>query len=67
MKTSEEEQLVILQTVVALGDFAHDESLKDDARVWITKKEACLLEGFIYGLLQKLYGSAEEEDNRDVH
>ena len=67
MKTGEEEQLVILQTVVALGDFAHDESLKDDAKVWITKKEACLLEGFIYGLLQKLYGSAEEEDNGDVH
>ena len=67
MTTSEEEQLVILQTVVALGDFARDESLKDDARVWITKKEACLLEGFIYGLLQKLYGSAEEEDHRGVH
>lgn len=67
MKTSEEEQKIVLQTVVALGDFARDESLKDDARVWITKKEACLLEGFIYGLLQKLYGSAEEEDNGDVH
>jgi len=67
MTTSKEEQLVILQTVVALGDFAHDESLKDDAKVWITKKEACLLEGFIYGLLHKLYGSAEEEDNGDVH
>jgi len=67
MTTSKEEQMVILQTVVALGDFARDESLKDDAKVWITKKEACLLEGFIYGLLQKLYGSAEEEDNKDVH
>lgn len=66
MKTSKEEQLTILQTVVALGDFARDESLKDDARVWITKKEAYLLWGFIYGLLHKLYGSAEEEDNRDV-
>ena len=65
--TSEKEQLVVLQTVVALEDFSRDESLKDDAKVWITKKEACLLEGFIYGLLQKLYGSAEEEDNGDVH
>ena len=65
--TSEEEQLVVLQTVVALEDFAHDESLKDDAKVWITKKEAYLLWSFIYGLLQKLYGSAEEEDNEDVH
>lgn len=67
MKTSEEEQLLVLRTVQALEDFSRDESLKDDAKVWITKKEAYLLWGFIYGLLQKLYGRAEEEDNEDVH
>lgn len=63
----EEEQKIVLQTVVALEDFSRDESLKDDAKVWITKKEAYLLWGFIYGLLQKLYGRAEEEDNKGVH
>ena len=67
MKTSREEQLLILKTVQALEDFSRDESLKDDAKVWITKKEAYLLWGFIYGLLQKLYGRAEEEDNKGVH
>lgn len=67
MKTSKEEQVLILRTVQALEDFSRDESLKDDAKVWITKKEAYLLWGFIYGLLQKLYGRAEEEDNKDVH
>ncbi len=67
MKTSREEQVLILRTVQALEDFSRDESLKDDAKVWITKKEAYLLWSFIYGLLHKLYGSAEEEDNEDVH
>lgn len=67
MKTSKEEQVLILRTVQALEDFSRDESLAEDAKVWITKKEAYLLWGFIYGLLQKLYGSAEEEDNEDVH
>ena len=64
---NEEEQKIVLQTVVALEDFSRDESLKDDAKVWITKKEAYLLWSFIYGLLHKLYGSAKEEDNRGVH
>ena len=67
MKTGKEEQLLILRTVQALEDFSRDESLAEDAKVWITKKEAYLLWGFIYGLLHKLYGSAEEEDNEDVH
>lgn len=51
-----EEQQITLKTIQALGDFGTDKTLKDDAKVWITKKEAYLLWNFIYGLLHKAYG-----------
>ena len=57
-----EEQQITLKTIQALEDFSRDESLDDDAKVWITKKEAYLLWSFIYGLLHKLYGS-----DSDIH
>ena len=57
VETTLEEQQITLKTIQALGDFGADESLKDDDRVWITKKEAYLLWNFIYGLLHRIYGN----------
>lgn len=56
----EEEQRLTLQTISALEDFAKTESLNDDAKVWITKKEAYLLVSFIFGLLHRMYGSDQD-------
>ena len=67
MKTSEEEQLLVLRTVHALEDFSRDESLKDDAKVWITKKEARLLWRFIHGLLHKIYDSRDDKSLHQEH
>ena len=57
IETTLEEQQITLKTIQALGDFGEDESLKDDDKVWITKKEAYLLWNFIYGLLHRIYGN----------
>ena len=57
IETTLEEQQITLKTIQALGDFGEDESLKDDDKVWITKKEAYLLWSFIYGLLHRIYGN----------
>jgi len=57
---SEEEQEIVLQTVMGLEAFWRSETLKDDEKIWITKKEAYLLCSFIMGVLQKYYRSKEE-------
>lgn len=63
----EEEQKLTLQTIGALEDFAKTESLGDDAKVWITKKEAYLLVSFIFGILHRMYGSDQDvsEEQQD--
>ena len=55
----EEEMKLLLQTISSLEMFSRDESLEEDAKVWITKKEAHLIWSFIYGLLHRIYGSDE--------
>jgi hypothetical protein len=63
----EEEQKIVLQTVVALEDFSRDESLAEEAKVWITKKEARLLWRFIHGLLHKIYDSRDDKSLHQEH
>ena len=58
----EEDQKIVLQTVMGLEAFWRNESVKDDEKIWITKKEAYLIWSFLYGLLHRLYGN-----DADVH
>ena len=53
----EEDQKTVLQTIMGLEAFWKNENIKDNEKVWITKKEAYLLWSFIYGLLHKIYGN----------
>ena len=58
----EEDQKIVLQTVMGLEAFWRNENVDDDEKIWITKKEAYLIWSFLYGLLHKLYGN-----DADVH
>ena len=58
----EEDQKIVLQNVMGLEAFLRNESVKDDEKIWITKKEAYLIWSFLYGLLHRLYGN-----DADVH